>query len=100
MTPDQHHRLQQVCTSWEYRPTLLFVALRTALVALLAFILAVMPDDFLCGWFVAGASAMGLLLLIVEEIRQREPEAEREEHGNRVRLASTQRANVNRTTTP
>ena len=71
-------------TLWEYRPTVLLVALRTALVALLAVILAVVPDDFICIWLVAGASVIGLLLLIIEELRQRGREAEPEQPGNRV----------------
>lgn len=70
LAPDQHYRCQQIATVWDYRPTLLFVALRTALVGALALVLAVMPDELLCEWLTAGASVTGLVLLVIDELRQ------------------------------
>ena len=59
-------------TGKEWRPTLLLVAVHIALVALMALALAIMSDDLLFfGWLTIGASAVGLLLLIVDELRQR-----------------------------
>ncbi|OBB89107.1 hypothetical protein A5760_22950 [Mycobacterium colombiense] len=41
------------------------------MVALLAVVLAIMPDEVLLGWFTFGASAAGLVLLIIEELHER-----------------------------
>lgn len=84
----QHKRVQRVTTVKESRPTLLLVVVRIAVVALMALALAIMSDDLLFGWLAIGVSAVGLLLLIVDELRQRgRSEAERGNAGTVVPIA-------------
>jgi hypothetical protein len=78
----QHKRVQRVTTVKEWRPTLLLVVVCIVVVALMALALAIMSDDLLFGWLTIGASAVGLLLLIVDELGQcGRREAERDNAG-------------------
>jgi uncharacterized protein (DUF58 family) len=49
---------------------LLSIVIGISFVALLALIVALITDSVLAGWFTVVASAFGLLLLIVNELRQ------------------------------
>lgn len=72
---------------------LLLVVVRIAVVALIALVLAIMSEELLIGWLTIGASAVGLLLLIVDELRQRvQSEAERDNEGTV--LPSTRHADI------
>lgn len=66
----QHKRVQRVTTVKEWRPTLFLVVVCIVVVALMALALAIVSDDLLFGWLTIGASAAGLLLLIVDELGQ------------------------------
>lgn len=69
--PNGHNEIQGFDALEECKPTVLFVAVRIGVVALLAMVLAIMPDEVLLGWFTFGASGAGLVLLIIEELHER-----------------------------
>lgn len=52
---------------------MLFIVLGIGVVALVALIVAITSGTLLMGWLTVGASAVGLALLIVDELREQEP---------------------------
>ena len=52
---------------------LLFIAVGAAVVALLALLAAIISTSSLLGWITVGVSAVGLVLLVVNEVRERAP---------------------------
>lgn len=60
---------------------MLIIALVLALIGLVALVFAVVTSNELVAWVCIGASVLGVVLLIIDAVRERQGRAARETHG-------------------